>query len=176
MCHTVFTLPLEPEKAILMTRRPSLEFLRQAIALATRNVTSGNGGPFAALIVREGKVISDGVNLVTASNDPTAHGEITAIRNACKTLNTFSLAGCELYTSCEPCPMCLAASHWARLEAVFYGASAEDAARAGFDDAYLYAEFRKNPGERSLAEAQFLREEAWASFAVWMASTNKIPY
>jgi tRNA(Arg) A34 adenosine deaminase TadA len=159
-----------------MTRQPNLDFLRQAIALATRNVTSGNGGPFAALIVRGGKVVSEGVNMVTATNDPTAHGEVTAIRSACKALNTFSLAGCELYTSCEPCPMCLAASHWARLDAAFFAASAEDAAKAGFDDEYLYAEFRKNRNERSLAEAQFLRDEAWASFAAWIASPNKVSY
>jgi tRNA(Arg) A34 adenosine deaminase TadA len=158
------------------TRQPNLDFLRQAIALATRNVTSGSGGPFAALIVREGEVIAEGVNMVTATNDPTAHGEVTAVRNACKALNTFSLAGCELYTSCEPCPMCLAASHWARLDAVFYGASAEDAAKAGFDDAYLYAEFQKDAGQRSLPEAQFLRDEAWASFAAWIAAPNKVPY
>ena len=159
-----------------MPQQPDLDFLRQAIALATRNVTSGNGGPFAALIVREGKVIAEGVNMVVTTNDPTAHGEVTAIRNACKALNTFSLAGCKLYTSCEPCPMCLAASHWARFDAVFYGASAEDAAKAGFDDAYLYAEFRKDAAQRSLPQVQFLRDEAWASFAAWTASTNKIPY
>ena len=128
-----------------MTRQPNLEFLRRAIALATENVTSGRGGPFAALMARDGKVIAEGVNVVTATNDPTAHGEVTAIRAACKVLDTFTLAGCELYTSCEPCPMCLAASHWARLDAVYFGAGAEDAARAGFDDAYLYEEFRKSP-------------------------------
>jgi guanine deaminase len=159
-----------------MNSEPNLDFLRQAIALATRNVTSGNGGPFAALIVRNGEVIAEGVNTVTATNDPTAHGEVTAMRAACKALNTFTLAGCELYTSCQPCPMCLAASHWARLDAVFYGAAAEDAAKAGFDDAYLYAEFRKAPAERSLAATQFLRDEAWTSFAAWIASTSKIPY
>lgn len=159
-----------------MNRDPNIDLLRQAIALATRNVTSGNGGPFAALIVHNGDVIAEGVNIVAATSDPTAHGEITAIRAACRALNTFTLAGCELYTSCEPCPMCLAASHWARLDAVFYGAAAEDAAKAGFDDAYLYAEFRKTPAERSLPAAQFLRDEAWASFAAWIASTSKIPY
>jgi tRNA(Arg) A34 adenosine deaminase TadA len=159
-----------------MLRQPNLEFLRKAIALATNNVTSGNGGPFAALIVRDGKVVAEGVNMVTSTNDPTAHGEVTAIRNACKALNTFSLAGCELYTSCEPCPMCLAASHWARLDAVFYGAGAQDAAKAGFDDAYLYAEFRKDPADRSLPAEQFLRDEAWSSFAAWIASSNKVPY
>ena len=179
MCHTEFCLTFEAAEsdiAISMTRQPDLDFLRSAIALATRNVTSGNGGPFAALIVRDGKVIAEGVNTVVVTNDPTAHGEVTAIRNACKALNTFSLAGCELYASCEPCPMCLAASHWARLDAVFYAASAEDAAKAGFDDAYLYAELRKDNAQRSLPGAQFLRDEAWSSFAAWMASTNKIPY
>ena len=159
-----------------MNRQPNLEFLRRAIALATENVTSGRGGPFAALIARDGKVIAEGVNMVTATNDPTAHGEVTAIRAACKALGTFSLAGCELYTSCEPCPMCLAASHWARLDAVFFGAGADDAAKAGFDDARLYAEFRKAPSERSLPAVQYLRDEAWESFAAWMVSPNKIEY
>jgi len=155
---------------------PNLDFLRQAIALATRNATSGNGGPFGAVVVRDGRVVSEGVNLVTVTNDPTAHGEVTAIRNACRTLNTFTLTGCQLYSSCEPCPMCLAASHWARLDAVFFAASAEDAAKAGFDDEFLYAEFRKEPAQRQLPEAQYLRDEAWSSFAAWIASTNKIPY
>jgi guanine deaminase len=159
-----------------MTRQPNLGFLRRAIVLATENVTSGRGGPFAALIARDGKVIAEGVNIVTLTNDPTAHGEVTAIRAACKALNTFMLAGCELYTSCEPCPMCLAASHWARLDAVYFGASAEDAAKAGFDDAYLYEEFRKDPADRSLPAEQFLRNEAWASFAAWIAFPNKIEY
>src|SRR3954468_8846882 len=157
-------------------RQPNLEFLRHAISIATRNVTSGNGGPFGALVVRNGKVVAEGVNLVTATKDPTAHGEVTAIRNACKELNTFSLAGCELYSSCEPCPMCLAASHWARLDAVFFGASAEDAAKAGFDDEFLYGEFRKDPAVRTLPEAQFLRDEALSSFAAWIKSTNKVAY
>jgi len=156
--------------------QPNLDFLRQAISLATRNVTSGNGGPFGAVVVHEGKVIAEGVNIVTLTNDPTAHGEVTAIRNACKALNSFSLAGCALYSSCEPCPMCLAASHWARLDAVFFGASAEDAAKAGFDDAFLYAEFRKDAAQRVLPQAQYLRHEAWSSFAEWIASVNKNPY
>src|ERR1700739_1347212 len=156
-----------------MTHQPNLEFLRRAIALATENVTSGRGGPFAALIARDGKVIAEGVNVVTATNDPTAHGEVTAIRAACKALGTFSLAGCELYTSCEPCPMCLAASHWALLDPVYFGAGAEDAAKAGFDDAFLYEEFRKQPADRSLPARQFLRDEAWSSFAAWVALPKK---
>jgi guanine deaminase len=159
-----------------MTRQPNLEFLRRAIALATENVTSGRGGPFAALIARDGKIVAEGVNMVTSTNDPTAHGEVTAIRAACKALGTFSLAGCQLYTSCEPCPMCLAAAHWAHLDAVYFGAGAADAAKAGFDDAYLYEEFRKDAADRSLPATQILRDEAWSSFAAWIASPNKITY
>src|SRR5580658_1625003 len=123
---------------------PNPEFLRRAIALAIQNVDSGGGGPFAAVVVRDGKIVGEGVNTVTGSNDPTAHGEVNAIRAACTILGAFTLAGCELYTSCEPCPMCLAASYWARLDAIYYGCSAADAARAGFDDAFLYDEFGKD--------------------------------
>jgi tRNA(Arg) A34 adenosine deaminase TadA len=154
---------------------PNPEFLRRAIVLATENVNAG-GGPFAAVIVRDGKIVGEGVNSVTAGNDPTAHGEVNAIRAACKALGTFSLAGCQLYTSCEPCPMCLAASYWARLDAIFYGASAADAARAGFDDAFLYEEFRKDPAARTLPAAQLLGYEAWAAFGAWIASNNKVEY
>ena len=159
-----------------MPSQPNPEFLRRAIALATDNVASGRGGPFAALVVRDGNIVAEGVNVVTATNDPTAHGEVSAIRAACRALGTFTLAGCELYTSCEPCPMCLAASHWARLKAIYYGCSAADAARAGFDDAFLYQEFRKDSSARLLPTTQLLREEAWASFAAWIASPNKIEY
>jgi tRNA(Arg) A34 adenosine deaminase TadA len=155
---------------------PNPEFLRRAIALATENVTSGRGGPFGAVIVRDGKIVGEGANSVTATNDPTAHAEVNAIRAAAKALGGFSLAGCDLYTSCEPCPMCLAASHWARLNAVYYGASAADAARAGFDDAFLYAEFKKDQPERTLPEAQLLSDEAWESFAKWIAEPNKVEY
>ena len=152
------------------------EFLRRAIALATENVVGDRGGPFAALIVRDGQVVGEGVNTVTATLDPTAHGEVNAIRSACKALGVFTLAGCQLYTSCEPCPMCLAASYWARLEAIYYGCSAADAARAGFDDAYLYDEFRKGPAARAVPATQLLADEAWGSFAAWLASPNKITY
>ena len=161
-------LPIQPA--------PNSEFLRRAIALAVHNVETGAGGPFAAVIVRDGKIVGEGVNTVTATFDPTAHGEVNAIRAACKALGTFTLAGCELYTSCEPCPMCLAASYWARLDAVYYGSSAADAARAGFDDAFLYEEFRKPQGARTMPAAQLIPGEAWASFAAWIASPNKIAY
>ncbi len=159
-----------------MPRKPNPDYLRRAIALATENVISGKGGPFAALVVRDGEIVGEGANSVTAANDPTAHGEVCAIRAACLALGTFTLAGCELYTSCEPCPMCLAASYWARIEAIYYGCSAADAARAGFDDAFLYEEFRKELASRSLKSTQLLGDEAWSSFAVWIASPNKIEY
>jgi tRNA(Arg) A34 adenosine deaminase TadA len=159
-----------------MSDRGNPEFLRRAIHLATENVVSGRGGPFAAVVARDGVIVGEGVNTVTATLDPTAHGEVNAIRTAALALGSFSLEGCELYTSCEPCPMCLAACHWARLDRVFYGASAEDAARAGFDDALLYEEFRKEPGARVLPATQMLGEEAWASFAAWLASPAKIEY
>ncbi len=159
-----------------MPSLPNPEFLRRAIALATENVVQGKGGPFGAIIVRDGKIVGEGANSVTSTNDPTAHGEVNAIRAACKALGTFTLAGCELYTSCEPCPMCLAAAYWARLDAVYYGCSAADAARAGFDDAFLYGELRMDPEQRQLRSTQLLGDEAWAAFAAWLASPNKIGY
>jgi tRNA(Arg) A34 adenosine deaminase TadA len=155
---------------------PNPEFLRRAIVLAIQNVDVGGGGPFAAVVVRDGRVVGEGVNTVTTDHDPTAHGEVNAIRAACKALGTFTLAGCELYTSCEPCPMCLAACYWARLDAIYYGCSAADAARAGFDDAFLYEELRKHLPDRSLAATQLLADEAWSSFAAWLASDSKIEY
>lgn len=155
---------------------PNPEFLRRAIALATENVVRGKGGPFGAVIVRDGKIVGEGANSVTATHDPTAHGEVNAIRAACKALGVFTLAGCELYTSCEPCPMCLSASYWARLDAIYFGCNAADAARAGFDDAFLYGEFLKSPHDRGIRSTQLLGDEAWSSFAAWLASPNKIEY
>ena len=152
------------------------EFLRRAISLATQNVLEGKGGPFGAVIVREGKIVGEGANSVTTTNDPTAHGEVNAIRAAARALGTFDLAGCELYTSCEPCPMCLASAYWARIDAIYYGATAADAAKAGFDDAFLYDEMRKQHAERIIPSTQMLKEEAWASFKAWLESPNKIQY
>jgi guanine deaminase len=152
------------------------EFMQQAIALATENVTSGRGGPFGAVIVKDGKVIATGTNQVTASNDPTAHAEVTAIRNACAALGTFKLDGCEVYTSCEPCPMCLAAIYWSRCTAIFYGNSAADAAKAGFDDAFLYDEIKKPLDERQIPIAGMLPDEAWVSFTEWEKSPFKVDY
>jgi guanine deaminase len=116
------------------------------------------------------------VNLVTAANDPTAHAEVTAIRNACMAVGTFSLEGCDLYTSCEPCPMCLAAIYWARCRAIYYGCTADDAAKAGFDDAFLYGEMKKPLGERSLPIVNLCPEEAWKAFAAWIESPRKVEY
>jgi tRNA(Arg) A34 adenosine deaminase TadA len=159
-----------------MSRLANPEFMRRAIALATQNADTGGGGPFAAVVVRQGQIVGEGVNTVTTAHDPTAHGEVNAIRAACDALGTFTLTGCELYTSCQPCPMCLAACYWARLDAIYYGSSAADAARAGFDDAFLYEEFRKEQPARALPATQLLGDEAWASFAAWIASANKIKY
>jgi tRNA(Arg) A34 adenosine deaminase TadA len=152
------------------------EFLRRAIRLATQNVTTGAGGPFAALVARDGQIVAEAANTVTAAHDPTAHAEVNAIRAAAKALGTFTLAGCEIYSSCQPCPMCLAACYWARLDAVYYGASAADASRAGFDDAFLYEELRKDQAARSLPARQLLGDEAWSSFAAWLVSAKKIEY
>lgn len=159
-----------------MRSAPNPEFLRRAIALATANVLTGKGGPFGAVIVRDGRIVGEGANTVTSTHDPTAHAEVNAIRAACRALDTFVLSGCELYTSCEPCPMCLAASHWARLDAIYYGASAADAARAGFDDAFLHQEFMKDQQLRALPERQMLAEEALTSFQAWAASPIKVLY
>ena len=152
------------------------EFLRRAIALATENVARGIGGPFGAVVVRNGQIVGEGANSVTSTNDPTAHGEVNAIRAACKALGTFTLAGCHLYTSCEPCPMCLAAAYWARIDQIYYGCCAADAARAGFDDAFLYAEMCKDHAARAIPSQQLLGEEAWSSFVAWIASPAKVEY
>jgi tRNA(Arg) A34 adenosine deaminase TadA len=151
-------------------------FMRQAIALAIGSVAGGLGGPFGAVVVRDGQVIATGVNQVTATRDPTAHAEVMAIRSACRNLGDFRLEGCDLYTSCEPCPMCLAAIYWARCRSVFYGSTAEDAAGAGFDDSFLYQEIRRSISERSLPMVQMLAEEAQASFAAWREAPGKVLY
>ena len=159
-----------------MSHSPNPAYLRRAIELATQNVLAGAGGPFAALIVRDGQVIAEAANSVTTTNDPTAHGEVNAIRKACAMLGSFSLAGCEIYSSCEPCPMCLAAIYWARLGAIYYGSNQQDAAKAGFDDAFLYEELGKNSDNRSVPALQLLREEAWEAFATWIAVPTKVDY
>ena len=151
-------------------------YMEKAIALATENVTSGRGGPFGAVIVRGGEIVATGVNLVTASNDATAHAEVVAIRNACAALGSFQLTGCEIYTSCEPCPMCLAAIYWARCEAIFYGNRAADAAAAGFDDAFLYEEMKRSVEERKIPTVNLLPEKAMTSFDAWRNQAGRIDY
>ena len=150
--------------------------MRMAIGLATENVLSGRGGPFGAVIVKAGEVIATGVNQVTAANDPTAHAEVMAIRNACRMLEVFELKGCSIYSSCEPCPMCLAAILWSRCEELYFGNTAKDAADAGFDDSYFYDEVRRAAGERDLPSYNMLREEAIESFTAWSKFAGRIEY
>ena len=154
----------------------SAGLMRRAIALALENVCAARGGPFAALVARNGKVIAEGANSVTATNDPTAHAEIVAIRAACKTLGSFQLTGCDLYTTCEPCPMCLGAIYWARPARVFYAGVAADAADAGFDDAFIYEELQRPPESRRIRMIQLMREESLAIFAAWKQQASKTKY
>jgi guanine deaminase len=151
-------------------------FMRQATRLACVNVTEGLGGPFGAVIVRGAEIIGRGVNLVTSSNDPTAHAEVTAIRDACRKLETFTLTGCEIYTSCEPCPMCLAAIYWARIDRIFFANTRQDAARIGFDDDYLYREMALPLEKRSTPIRALPSAEAAASFELWVEKSDKVPY
>ena len=151
-------------------------FMRAAIALAEKNVADGTGGPFGAVIVRDGEIVGEGTNQVTSSNDPTAHAEVVAIRQACAALGTFSLEGCEIYTSCEPCPMCLSAIYWARLDRIFYGNTKADAAEIDFDDAFLYLEIPKPIEDRTIPTEQILHEESIHTFNAWAVSEDKIPY
>ena len=153
----------------------SADFMRRAIALALDNVHSG-GGPFAAVIVKEGRIIAEGANRVTSTNDPTAHAEVVAIREACRALGDFQLAGCDLYTTCEPCPMCLGAIYWARPARVFYAGGAADSAAAGFDDAFIYEELTQPHAARRISMTQLLREESLSIFYAWKKQENKTPY
>jgi tRNA(Arg) A34 adenosine deaminase TadA len=150
-------------------------FLREAIALALESVRIGDG-PFGAVIVRDGQSIGCGTNRMTVINDPTAHAEVVAIREACRQFNTFSLKGCDVYANCEPCPMCLAALYLARVERVYYGSTRADAAAVGFDGEFLYQELGRPLDERRLPMAQHLRAEAQAALDAWRASPKKIPY
>lgn len=152
------------------------KFMREAIRISQEKMQAGCGGPFGALIVREGKVISRGWNQVTSVNDPTAHAEVVAIREACRSLNTFLLEGCEIYSSCEPCPMCLAAIYWARLSRLYYAGTRTDAAAAGFDDEFLYRELHLPISERRISTEQLLRPEAVAVFEKWNQKPDKVMY
>ena len=152
------------------------KFMEEAIALSIESVHSGKGGPFGAVIVKNGEIIAKTHNQVTSTNDPTAHAEIMAIRQACQVLQTFQLDGCELYTSCEPCPMCLGAIYWARLDRVYYGNTKADAADINFDDQFIYEELDLPINERRLPMVQMLRDEALQAFQLWSEVVDKIEY
>jgi guanine deaminase len=154
----------------------SNRLMARAIQLSIENVRTGRGGPFGALIAKDGEIIAEGVNCVTATNDPTAHAEIIAIREACRKLGAFELTGCEIYTSCEPCPMCLGAIYWARPDRVYFGNTAADAADAGFDDSHIYDEVPKAHSERTIPMVPMMREEALEGFRAWKKQVNKVPY
>ena len=149
--------------------------MERAIALSIESVKSG-GGPFGAVIIKNNEIISEGMNRVTKNNDPTAHGEIVAIRNACKNLNDFSLKGCELYTSCEPCPMCLSAIYWSRIDKIYYANTRDDAKKIDFDDSLIYSELTKKIKERKIPTTQLMRDEALQGFKLWKNTENKVKY
>lgn len=151
------------------------DFMRQAIALAVENVRNG-GGPFGAVIVKDRKVVATGANRVTLDNDPTAHAEVCAIRAACRKLGTFNLEGCVIYTSCEPCPMCLGAIYWAHLDKIYYGANQHDAAAVNFDDSFIYRELELKPADRKKPVENLLHDEALAPFNAWRAKSDKVEY
>lgn len=150
--------------------------MREAIRLSQENMRAGKGGPFGAVIVKNGEIIARGFNQVTSSNDPTAHAEVVAIREACKTLGTFQLDGCEIYTSCEPCPMCLGAIYWARPEKMYYANTKVDAAQIGFDDQFIYEEIELPLNQRKLQSEQLLQTEAFEVFQDWQNKQDKIEY
>ena len=151
-------------------------FMAEAIRLAGDNVHNSDGGPFGAVVVKDGKVIGKGGNKVTVNNDPTAHAEIVAIREAARNIGSFDLSGCEIYASCEPCPMCLGAIYWARIDKLYYAATKDDAAKANFDDSFIYAEIAKPKDQRQLQSVQLMREDAVKVFDEWIETENKITY
>jgi tRNA(Arg) A34 adenosine deaminase TadA len=150
--------------------------MRRAIELAVENVRSAKGGPFGAVVVQGGRILAEGANLVTSANDPTAHAEIVAIRAACRSLGRFHLTGCEIYTSCEPCPMCLGAIYWAQLDKVFFGCTRADAAAVGFDDEWIYHEIATSLADRRLPMVQLMRDDALRAFEAWTQAEGRIDY
>ena len=151
------------------------KFMIRAIELSIESVNSG-GGPFGSIIVKNDKVIAEGSNKVTLNNDPTAHGEIVAIRKACKSLNNFNLSGCELYSTCEPCPMCLSAIYWAHIDKVYYANTRDDAQKIDFDDSLIYSELLTNVKKRKIPMFQMMRDEALKAFELWDKKTDKVKY
>jgi guanine deaminase len=150
--------------------------MAEALRLAVENVLSGTGGPFAAIVARGGEIVARGSNLVTSSNDPTAHAEVTAIRRACAALKNFQLQGCEIYTTCEPCPMCLGAIYWARLDRIYYAANRDDAAAAGFDDSLIYREVNAPIDRRAIPIVNLMREEGREPLRIWKSFQEKVAY
>jgi tRNA(Arg) A34 adenosine deaminase TadA len=159
-----------------MSEKANEKFMKMAIALAEQNVTLSLGGPFGAVIVKDGKVVAKSGNKVTKTNDPTAHAEVAAIRKACKKLKTFDLTGCVIYTSCEPCPMCLGAIYWSRIDVIYYANTKKDAADIGFDDQFIYDEIDRAMEQRKLPAVQLLRNEAQQAFLSWADSEIKVEY
>lgn len=151
-------------------------YMREAIKLAEEGMAAGRGGPFGCVIIRSGEIVGRGNNRVTSTNDPTAHAEVTAIRDACAALKTFQLADCELYTSCEPCPMCLSAIYWARIPAIWFANSRQDAADIGFDDDFIYRQIPLPLEKRAIKIRQLLRAEGLATFKGWAGKTDKVKY
>jgi len=152
------------------------QWVDRVIELAIENVRSGQGGPFASVVVRDGAILAEGANLVTSTNDPCAHAEIVAIRRACQKLGSFELRGCEIYSSCEPCPMCLGAIYWARLARIYFAAAKEDASRAGFDDSFIYQEFSRRGDQREIQMMRIMSHKALDPFRAWEQQPNKVPY
>jgi len=159
-----------------MEKDKKREFMSNAIVLAEGNVKSLKGGPFGAVVVKDGEIVGKGSNQVTVNNDPTAHAEVVAIRDAAKNLGTFDLSGCEIYSSCEPCPMCLGAIYWAHMDKLYYAATKDDAAKANFDDSFIYKEFALPKEDRSIPSVQIMREDAVKVFEEWIIEENKVPY
>ena len=151
-------------------------FMARAIQLSIDNVLSARGGPFGAVVVKEGKIVAEAANQVTSTNDPTAHAEVSAIREACQQLQAFDLQGCEIYTSCEPCPMCMGAIYWARLDRVYFANVAADAAQVGFDDSMIYRELAQDHSQRRIPMIQMMREQGLEAFRAWKNSSSKIKY
>ena len=151
------------------------KFMERAIELSIESINSG-GGPFGSVIVKDEKIISEGMNRVTVDNDPTSHGEIVAIRNACKKLNTFNLSNCSLYSSCEPCPMCMSAIYWSRIDKVYYANTRDDAKKINFDDSIIYSEIPKKNEDKKIPIKQMMRNEALKAFDLWDKKTDKIEY
>lgn len=160
----------------MVHQKENEKFMKMAIALSEENVTRSLGGPFGAVIVKDGKLIAKSANKVTTSNDPTAHAEVSAIRKACKKLKTFDLSGCVIYTSCEPCPMCLGAIYWSRIDLIYYANTKKDAADIGFDDQFIYDEIDLAMDKRKLPVVQLLRDQAQQAFKKWTASVIKTDY